>query len=213
MARVPQALSIARDKPAGTIRIYVLGESAAYGDPQPRYGLARVLEAMLALRHPGMRFEVVNAAMTAINSHAVLPIAQDCGRAGGDIWVVYIGNNEVVGSFGASGVFGSQALPLPLIRASLALKTTRTGQCLERVIEATRRRPADQSEWGGMEMFLGQKVRADSPAMEAVYRNFQRNLADILRTGGKREVGIVLSTIKAKMRHKLDEIGYEGPED
>src|SRR6185369_16568722 len=127
-ARVPEASSIPRAKPPGTIRIFVFGESAAFGDPQPRFGLPRMLEALLELRHPDKKFEVVNAAMTGINSHVILPLARDCEKAGADVWVIYMGNNEVVGPFGAGTVFGSQTLPRPLIRAGLALKTTRTGQ-------------------------------------------------------------------------------------
>src|ERR1700677_2876533 len=107
-SRTPDAISILQDKPPGAIRIFVFGESAAFGDPQPEFGLPRVLQATLSLRHPEMKFEVVNAAMTAINSHAILPIARDCARASGDIWVIYMGNNEVVGPFGAGTVFGSQ---------------------------------------------------------------------------------------------------------
>ena len=48
-ARQPDATSIPREKPPGTVRIFVFGESAAYGDPQPRFGLPRMLEAMLEL--------------------------------------------------------------------------------------------------------------------------------------------------------------------
>ncbi|HZM06028.1 MAG TPA: hypothetical protein VFC44_23760, partial [Candidatus Saccharimonadales bacterium] len=77
-AREPDATSIPREKPPDTIRIFVFGESAAYGDPQPRFGLPRMLEAMLSLRHPDKKFEVVNAAMTGINSHVILPLARDC---------------------------------------------------------------------------------------------------------------------------------------
>ena len=138
MARLPQPISILRDKAPGTIRIFVFGESAAFGDPQPRYGLPRMLQAMLELRHPGTRFEVVNAAMTGINSHAIVPIARDCARAGGDVWVVYMGNNEVVGPYGAGTVFGPRAPPWPLVRLSLALKATRIGQLLEAVREKLR---------------------------------------------------------------------------
>ena len=36
--------------------------------------------------------------------------------------MVYAGNNEVVGPFGAGTVFGTQVPPLPLIRASLAVR-------------------------------------------------------------------------------------------
>src|ERR1039458_8031004 len=64
MSRLPHPISILRDKAPGTIRVFVFGESAAFGDPQPRFGLPRMLQAMLELRHPDKKFEVVNAAMT-----------------------------------------------------------------------------------------------------------------------------------------------------
>ncbi len=140
-ARLPDATSIPRAKPPDTIRIFVFGESAAYGDPQPRFGLPRMLEAMLELRHPDKKFEVVNAAMTGINSHVILPLARDCAEAGGDVWVIYMGNNEVVGPFGAGTVFGNQTTPLPLIRAGLALKATRTRRIVRRRCGARRRKP------------------------------------------------------------------------
>ena len=40
-------------------------ESAAFGDPQPEFGLCRVLEALLEGRYPEQHFEVINTAMTA----------------------------------------------------------------------------------------------------------------------------------------------------
>ncbi len=199
-SRLPHPLSISRQKPPGTIRIFVFGESAAYGDPQPRFGLPRVLEAMLSLRHPQVKFEVVNAAMTGINSHVIVPLARDCARAAGDIWVVYMGNNEVVGPFGAGTVFGTQALPVPLIRAGLALKATRTGQLVDGLRQTWQKTPADESEWGGMRMFLNHKVRADDPRMDGVYRNFQRNLADIIRAGHNSGAAVVVSTVAVNLR-------------
>jgi tetratricopeptide (TPR) repeat protein len=200
MSRVPHPVSILREKPPGTIRIFVLGESAAFGDPQPRFGLPRMLEAMLELRHPRTRFEVVNAAMTGINSHVLVPLARDCSRAGGDIWIIYMGNNEVVGPFGAGGVFGAQAPPLPLIRASIALKTTRTGQLLDWLRQALQRTPADKSEWGGMRMFLDQTVSAADPRMRVVYRDFYHNLADIIRIGRGSGAAVVVSTVAVNVR-------------
>ena len=200
MSRLPHAISIARDKAPGTVRIFVLGESAAFGDPQPRYGLPRMLEAMLELRHPGVKYEVVNAAMTGINSHAIVPIARDCARAGGDVWVIYMGNNEVVGPFGAGTVFGPQAPPWPLVRASLALKATRTGQLLDSAREALAKPPPGKSEWGGMMMFLNQQVRASDPHMARVYGNFERNLADIIRAGRDNGARVVVSTVAVNLK-------------
>jgi tetratricopeptide (TPR) repeat protein len=182
------------------VRIFVFGESAAFGDPEPRFGLPHMLQSMLELRYPGTRFEVVNAAMTAINSNVLLPIARDCARAGGDIWVIYMGNNEVIGPFGAGTVFGQQAAPLPLIRARLALAATRTGQLVDALRGKLQKPPPEKSEWGGMAMFLGQQVRADDPRMNAVYDHFARNLDDMVRAGQHSGAGIVVSTVAVNLK-------------
>jgi tetratricopeptide (TPR) repeat protein len=200
MARIPEPICLSQVKNSNTVRIVVFGESAALGDPQPEFGMPRILQAMLELRHPGTRFEVVNAAMTAIDSNVILPIARDCAAVDADIWVIYMGNNEVVGPFGAGTVFGQQAPPLPLIRANLALKTTRTGQFIDTLRSEIQRPPMDQSEWGGMEMFLHQQVRADDPRMGAVYDHFARNLSDIIKVGRRGGAGIVASTVAVNLR-------------
>jgi tetratricopeptide (TPR) repeat protein len=200
MARVPAPISLVDPKPPGAIRIVVFGESAAFGDPQPRYGLPRMLEALLELRYPGIRFEVVNAAMTGINSHVVVRIARDCVAAGADVWVVYMGNNEVVGPFGAGTVFGRQVPPLPVIRAGLALKATRIGQEFDAFRRKFQKPAADKSEWGGMTMFVNNRVAYGDPRMESVYRNFQQNLADIIRAGHRSGAGVVLSTVAVNLK-------------
>ena len=200
MAREPDAFAFPRNKGPKTIRIFVFGESAAFGDPQSQFGLPRMLEAMLELRHPGVKFEVINAAMTGIDSNVILPIAQDCARADGDVWVVYMGNNEVVGPYGAGTVFGPQAPPVWEIRASLALKSLRLGQVFDAIGRHLHPPPSSKSEWGGMEMFLDQQVRADDPRMNGVYTNFQRNLADIIKTGTDHGVGVVVSTVAVNVK-------------
>jgi len=200
MARLPYPISISQVKPPGTVRIFIFGESAAYGDPQPNFGLPRLIQAILSLRHPETKFEVVNAAMTAINSHGILPIARDCARADGDIWVVYMGNNEVVGPFGAGTVFGARAAPWSLARATLAFEATRIGQLFDDGLDAVRPPPPDKSEWGGMMMFLNQQVRADDRQMETVYRNFARNLSDIIAAGRAAGAGIVISTVAVNLK-------------
>src|ERR1017187_8397502 len=211
-ARQPFATSVPREKPPGTVRIFVFGESAAYGDPQPRFGLPRMLEAMLGLRHPGKKFEVVNAAMTGISSHVILPLARDCAVARADVWVIYMGNNEVVGPFGAGTVFGSQTMPLPLIRAGLALKATRTGQLFDAVRRAAQKTAAGNGEWGGMSMFVNYKLAGPDPRLGAVYENFGQNLKDIIAAGQNSGAKIVLNTMAVNLKdcapfaslHRLD---------
>jgi len=199
-ARAPLTFSIPKHKSPDTVRVFVFGESAAFGDPQPDFGLARMLQALLSEHFPQTRFEVVNAAMTAINSHVVLPIARDCAKADGDIWVVYMGNNEVVGPFGAGTVFGSQTPPLAAIRATLALKKTRAGQLLDAAVRRFNPPPADKAEWGGMLMFLENQVPWGDPRLAKTYEHFEHNLRDIVAAGRSAGVGIVVSTVAVNLK-------------
>jgi tetratricopeptide (TPR) repeat protein len=200
LARSPRAITLPVKKPASTYRIFVLGESAAMGDPEPSYGASRYLEVLLRERFPEQKFEIVNVAITAINSHAILPIARECARHQGDLWIIYMGNNEMVGPFGAATVFGAQAPPLALIRLSLALQQTRVGQLLMALARKVRGQAATASSWGGMEMFLGNRLRPDEPRKQTVYRNFQRNLHDIVQAGLDSGAKIVLNTVAVNLK-------------
>ena len=95
----PWPVRLPARKPAGTLRVFVLGESAAMGTPDPSFGFARILEVMLRRAYPARRFEVVNAAVRGINSHLILPIARECAEHEPDLFVIYAGNNEMTGLY------------------------------------------------------------------------------------------------------------------
>ena len=210
LVRHPQPCVLESRKAPGTKRIFVIGESAAMGDPEPGFGLGRVMEVLLRERYPDTKFEVANVSITAINSHVLLPIARDCAGRDGDAWVIYMGNNEVVGPFGAGTVFSPQTPPLALIRLNVALKATRIGQALAAV--ARRADKSTPTAWGGMEMFLNQRVRHDDPKMARVYANFARNLRDMIELGRRSGAKVVVSTLAANLKdcapfaslHRLD---------
>ncbi len=200
MARAPYPMVLPKAKAPGTVRVLVFGESAAYGDPQPEYGLPRMLEALLSVRFPERRFEVVNTGMTGINSHVVLPIARDCAEAQGDYWVIYMGNNEVIGPFGPGTVFGPKSPPQAMVRLSVAFKATRLGQLFDTIARKFQKCTASQIVWGGMPMFVKNHVRQDDPRMATVYANFQQNLDDIVATGLRHGAQVVVSTMARNVR-------------
>ena len=200
LVRYPRPFTMPVVKPPDTLRIFVLGESAAMGDPDPKFGLPRMLEVLLRERFPNRQIEVINAAMVAINSHAILPIARDCAQKQGDLWVVYMGNNEIIGPFGSVSVFGARAPPLPLVRAALWVKGTRLGQLLDGALDVARHGDQPLPEWTGMAMMAGLKIRHDAPATARVYRNFERNLAGLLATGARAGVPIVLCTVATNLK-------------
>ncbi|MCZ7639751.1 MAG: hypothetical protein M5U12_29120 [Verrucomicrobia bacterium] len=112
LARWPAPIQLRTPKPAGVFRVLVLGESAAMGDPEPAFGFSRVLQVLLEARLPGQTVEVINTGIPAINSHIVRAIAADCRPAEADVWVLYLGHNEVLGPGGLTSAFGSRS-PIP----------------------------------------------------------------------------------------------------
>ena len=198
LARASQSTLLRREKPTGTTRVFVLGESAAEGDPEPAFGLPRQLEVLLEGRFPGRDFEVINAAVTAINSHAILPVARECAGLDGDFWVLYIGHNEVMGPFGAGTVFGQKTPPLAALRLGLGLKRLRLGQWIASFGETGG--SAEGTQWKGMGMFLDQQIQADDPQLDWVYDAYKKNLSDILAAGRRAGVRIVMASAASNLR-------------
>ena len=145
----------------GTVRIFVFGESAAFGTPDPAYSFSRILELMLQAQYPQTRFEVINTAIMGINSHAIRPIVAECAARDPDLFIFYMGNNEAVG-FSAPGPESlGLAENLSLIRASLWLNTTRTGQLLSRLLRGKAAGAAKEPQ--DAEFFRRHFIAADDP--------------------------------------------------
>ncbi len=193
MIKTPQAYSIPAEKPQGTFRIFVLGESAAMGDPDPAYAFSRYLDVMLRERYPSMKFEVVNTGSVAINSHVLLPIAKGLAEQRPDVFIIYSGNNEVVGPYGPGTALTSSGMSLPVIRGSIFVRSTRIGQLLTRV-------GTQKKEWRGMEMFLDKQVRETSPLMPYAYANFEQNLRDTVAVARSSGARVIVSTVATNLK-------------
>ena len=199
LARSPSPIVFKPKKAPGTFRVFLFGESAALGDPRPAFGAGRYLQVLLRDRYPERRFEVICVAMTAINSHVILPIARECAHYDGDLWIVYMGNNELVGPFGATTVFGAQSPSAFYVRMALAAQKMKVGQLLAALaakINGSSRAP----NWGGMKMFMSNRVPPGDPHRAQVNRNFRSNLETILQIGLGKDAKILLNTVAVNLR-------------
>lgn len=193
MIKTPQAYAIPAEKLAGTYRIFVLGESAAMGDPDPAYAFSRYLEVMLRKRYPSMNFEVINTGSVAVNSHVLLPLARGLAKQRPDLFIIYSGNNEVVGPYGPGTALTSSGMALPVIRSSIFFRSTRVGQLLIKL-------GTQKKEWGGMEMFLDKQVPASSPLMKYAYSNFEANLRDTVAVARAAGARVIVSTVATNLK-------------
>ena len=199
VARQPVPCELADDKPANTYRIFILGGSAAQGTPEPAFAFGRMLEVMLEDNYPRTRFQVINSAMTAINSHVVRQIAADCAKHDPDLFVVYMGNNEVVGPYGPGTVFAGFSDDLSAIRWSIAARSTRLGQLL-RDLGVRLGRGENPAAWRGMRMFTRNQLAADDERLDAAYSHFRQNLLDICRMARRANAQVILCTVASNLK-------------
>jgi hypothetical protein len=196
----PLNFGVSASKPPNTVRVVVLGESAAQGIPVPSFGFAAQLRAQLRSRYPGRDIEVINTGIVAISSHVVYQIARELSGFSPDLFVVYMGNNEVVGPYGPGCAYLSEMPPLWFIRLSVFVRSTRTGQLMASFLGRIARHGKPPAEWGGMTMFVNNAVKGDDPRLEAVYKNFEANLRDIVRVAAGSGAKTLLCTVASNIR-------------
>lgn len=211
LARVGEPFAFPAEKSDETYRIFILGASAALGTPDSAYGFGRILNVMLAEAYPEVRFEVINTAITAINSHVVVEIARDCARHRPDLFMVYLGNNEVVGPYGPGTIFGARATALPLIRLSIRLKATRLGQLLTAATAKLAPREEQPVAWTGMAMFLENQVRSTDPRMPRVYDHFRVNLETIRDIATDSGAAVMFCTVGSNVKDCPPFASLHGP--
>ena len=197
----PLQNTFAAERSDDRLRVFVLGGSAAMGFPHKNHGVDRLLAAQLRSLFPDRDVEVVNTAMTSVNSHVVYQVAETLPAESADVAVILMGNNEVVGPYGP-GTFNQNFLSsLSAIRALQALKRTRLWQLLDSSLAEVQSSDAKADlEWQGMQMFVDNGVAEDDPRMSAVYEHFEGNLRDIVDTLNAKGMHVVLSTVPVNLR-------------
>ncbi len=173
----PTPLRVTVAKATGTRRVVILGESAAAGTPDPAFSFARILELMLAEQHPGHRIEVLNLAMRGINSHIIRDIAREARQISPDLFIVYSGNNEIIGLH--SPIHGEPTITKSpaLIQAGHAIKRTKVAQLGESALRRIAK--GNTSPQRDMEYHRRHHLAFDDPNRDIAVRNFRANLEDI----------------------------------
>jgi len=207
VSRAPTPIVIPQKKSPDEFRIVLLGESAAMGEPEPAYGPARMLEYMLQHRMPDRKVTVINAAMTAINSHVIREISRDLARMQPDAVILYIGNNEAVGPYGPGTVFHAHAASPFINRLRAVLTRLRLASAIREMWY--RRESADQQIWQGMEMFTNNRVPESDQRLQSLYDSFTKNIEAIIHAAESAGASVILSTVAVNLS---DQAPFDGSE-
>ena len=198
LARSPSPIVLDRHKPKDAFRVVVLGESAAQGDPAPEFGVARLLAPLLQANLATGKVEVINAAVTAINSPVILEIARDLPRMQPDLVVLYVGNNEVIGPYGPGTVFTRffDADWVPALAMRLSRLRLPQIMRLAWALAADRRAP---QTFAGVEMFAHNVVAADDPRLATMRRRYQTNVRRLIARAQAAGARVLVSSVAVNM--------------
>ncbi len=116
------------------------------------------------------------------------------------VFILYIGNNEVVGPYGPGTVFGPFSDSRWLTRARICATRLRLAQLLQGILRRVPGGGADMDAWEGLAMFERQRIAADDPRLDGVRRQFRANIEEILALARRAGAETVLCTVAVNLR-------------
>ena len=192
-------------KNPGTFRVFMQGESSAQGYPYGHGGApSRMLEQRLQATFPDREIEVVNTALTAVNSWTLLDQADEIIAQQPDAVLIYTGHNEYYGALGV-GSSGSFAQWRPLVKAKLMMRHARTVQLMDamvaRVAGAARRPGSGGAPRTVMQLMAGdQRIPANSALRGDGIAQFRANLGELLSRYRARGIPVFIGTLASNER-------------
>jgi len=204
----------ARAKPTRGLRIFVQGSSTAAGFPYGRFAsLAGMLQARLQSALPERRVEVVQTAMSAVNSYALLDFSSEILAEAPDAVVIYAGHNEYLGMLGVGSTIAA-GRSVWLTRSYLALRELRVFQLLQRGAAALRARLARPAAAGAaaarapavaglMARVAGEKeIPLGSELYQRGLAQLRANLGALLARYRRAGIPVFLATLACNERHQ-----------
>ncbi|ACE82959.1 tetratricopeptide repeat protein [Cellvibrio japonicus] len=208
-----------RQKRPDALRVVIQGESSAAGYP---YGLGASLAGMLQQRlqyqYPDRYVEVIQTAMSAVNSYTLLDFSREILAIEPDLVVIYTGHNEYLGVMGVGSAYASHSRATTLLM--LALKDLRLYQALQRLYVTWQgERPRTQAnDEAGNRTLMARVAREKNIVLgSALYQQgleqFEGNMTLLLERYRKAGVPVLIGTVASNLRHQAPfDTGETAPE-
>jgi tetratricopeptide (TPR) repeat protein len=196
-----------RPKQPNTVRIVIVGGSAAQGFPQPLpVTNGSFLAAMLHDAWAGSRgVEVLNLGATAVASFPALCILREALDQDPDLVVVMSGNNEFYGAYGVSSLHSAGRTPAGM-RVMRELRRLALTQAIERL------RPAEAAPSGPLmeQVAVSHAIGPQDRLRRSAAGTLRADLVEMVRRCREREVPVLVCTVPTNERN-LAPIGRDVP--
>ncbi|MEH8019192.1 SGNH/GDSL hydrolase family protein [Rheinheimera muenzenbergensis] len=193
---------ILQDKPANSIRLVVQGGSTAAGYP---FGvgasLAGMLEQRLKRTLADKHIEVVNTALSAVNSYTLLDLSDDILAVAPDAVLIYAGHNEYLGILGVGSSYLTSQSPTATL-LWLKLRQLELYRSLEHGYQALLR-PADTPDEKRRTVMATvarhKDIALHSERYQAGLQQFEQNMRLLLQKYQRAGVPVYLATIASNL--------------
>lgn len=194
-----------KEKPVNGYRIFVLGSSTVVGFPYDQNILfSRILQERLQDSYPDKNIEVINTALTAINSYTFLDYIDDILKEKPDAILFYEGHNEF---YGALGVGSNEAISnnRHLIMLHLYLLDFRIYQLIRNIISKTHIIPSGTKSLDKkgtlMTLIAGNsEITYKSKVYDSGIMQFKNNMNAIFEKAKKKHVPVYISEVVSNIR-------------
>ncbi|GAB4022831.1 hypothetical protein [Spirosoma koreense] len=188
-----------KKKDPATLRIFVLGESTTIGYPYFHNGsFHRWLQYRLMHTFPDRNFEIVNLALTAVNSYTTRGFAKELIDYEPDVVLIYTGHNEYYGALGVGSTETIGGSP-NLVNLLLYLRQFRMVQLMTNIYEGIQTAVTPKAQRsGGTRMKLmvaDQQIPYGSDLYQRGVEQFHSNMDQTLATLSEHNIPVFISNL------------------
>ncbi len=198
-----------KEKPDNGYRIFVLGGSTTAGFP---YGynimFPRILQFQLSELFPEHHIEVINTAMSAVNTYTFVDFIDEILDKEPDAILIYAGHNEYYGAMGVGSQESFSKNP-QFIQAYMKLRRFRIFQLVRNTVGSLRKGVSTMAT-GGTEIdptntLMARIVREKNiPYKSEMYergvQQFETNMRNVIEKARKNNVPIIMSELVSNVK-------------
>lgn len=188
-------------KDLNTMRLFVIGESAALGFPYPNnIAFSRMLRYALKETYPEKDVEVINLSFSAINSYTFYDFGRKLPGYSPDAILIYGGHNEYYGAMGVASTSNWGTSP-GVVRLMMQLKRLRLYQLLESAVFSLS--PEQEDSSGGVlmqQVVREQQIEYGGKLYQKGIRQYERNMEALLSLLEEKSIPVFLSTVATNLK-------------
>jgi tetratricopeptide (TPR) repeat protein len=192
-------------KKKNSFRVFVLGGSSAAGYPyMPMGSFSRYIRRRLELVYPNTNVEVVNIALTAVNSYTLRDLIPGVLEQKPNLIIFYAGHNEYYGALGV-GSMESLGTSRTFINLMLYLNKFKTIQLIRNLIASSITLVSEEKsgEAAGTlmsKMAKDQYITYNSDKFNAGIEQFEGNMRDALQMIKEKNVPVIIGKLVSNLK-------------